>query len=117
MSFGAAISSCLGNYATFSGRASRSEFWWFLLFTFVLQIALSILSGVLPPVMIVYIVVMLALFLPSLAVYARRMHDLDRSGWWILIFLVPLLNIIMVLVWYTQRGTQGDNQFGPDPLA
>lgn len=123
MSFGAAVASCMRNYVTFSGRAPRAEFWWFLLLTFVVQIVLSVLSGAAPPVMVIYVIAMLVLFLPSLAVYVRRLHDIDRSGWWVLIMLImlimliPLINMIMVLVWYTRKGAQGDNRFGPDPLA
>ena len=59
----------------------------------------------------------LATLLPSIAVAVRRLHDLDRSGWWILIGLIPLIGWIILIVWYCSRGTVGPNRFGPDPLA
>jgi uncharacterized membrane protein YhaH (DUF805 family) len=61
--------------------------------------------------------VSLALFLPGLAVSVRRLHDTDRSGWWVLLFLIPLIGAIVLLIWYCSRGTPGGNRFGPDPLA
>ena len=59
----------------------------------------------------------LALLLPNLAVGARRLHDTDRSGWFLLLVFIPLIGIIILIVWWCQRGTAGPNRFGPDPLA
>ncbi len=103
------------NYMNFTGRARRQEYWMFVLFNVIFAVVLSIvdrmlfggrplLSGVLA----------LALFLPSLGVAVRRLHDTDRSGWWLLMVLVPLLNIV-VLVFLCLEGTRGPNRFGGDP--
>ncbi|MCO6419748.1 DUF805 domain-containing protein [Siccirubricoccus sp. KC 17139] len=119
MGFQDAVSNCLRNYASFSGRASRSEFWFFFLFSILIQIVISVLGVVLPDVLVglLGIAVSLALLLPSLAVTVRRLHDVGRSGWWMLIALVPLLGIVLLLVWYCTRGEPQPNRFGPNPLA
>jgi uncharacterized membrane protein YhaH (DUF805 family) len=110
-------------YATFTGRASRSEFWLFWLFCIVVSVVLSfvdlavgafsmdagigLLSGIFA----------LAIIVPSLAVAFRRMHDTDRTAWWLLIALIPFIGAIVLLVFYVLKGTDGNNQYGPDPLA
>jgi uncharacterized membrane protein YhaH (DUF805 family) len=115
MGFGAAVSACFGKYASFSGRARRAEYWYWTLFTLVLQIGLSVVLGLahaggaaaaLPPV------VSLLLFLPALAVTVRRLHDTDHSGWWWFIGLTGI-GLIVLLVWFCQEGTKGTNRFGP----
>jgi len=115
MGFKEAISYGFRHYVGFNGRAARSEYWFWTLFVFLLWIVALLLdltvlamfntTGV--PVMIVLAI--LATLLPSLAVSARRLHDIDRSGWW-----APL--IVPALVWGFMRGTVGTNRFGPDPL-
>lgn len=87
-----AVASVFRNYVNFSGRAQRSEFWWFTLFSFVSQI---VLLSVFPIIGWIYVLV---LFLPSLAVTARRLHDTDRSAWWMLLHLVPALGFIVLMV-------------------
>lgn len=116
MAFGEAISSCYSNYATFSGRASRSEYWFFTLFHCLIVLAGIVLSfaGIGLLILIGSAVVN---FLPSLSVCVRRLHDTDHSGWWYWICLIPLVGIIILLVFLCTRGTWGDNRFGPDPLA
>jgi uncharacterized membrane protein YhaH (DUF805 family) len=109
MTFGESISSCLRNYATFAGRASRSEFWWFMLFSFIAQAAGSALSDKLGA--LIGIVVLL----PTLAVGSRRAHDIDKSGWWQLVGLIPLIGWIIVIYWFAQRGEAGPNRFGDEP--
>jgi uncharacterized membrane protein YhaH (DUF805 family) len=112
-------------YASFSGRARRAEYWWFSLFlalgSFVLAILDSIVFGVatvadygIGPLGGLF---SLGLIIPSIAVSFRRLHDLDRSAWWLLLGLIPLIGALVLLFWYVQRGTVGDNRFGPDPLA
>jgi|APHig6443717497_1056834.scaffolds.fasta_scaffold75949_2 uncharacterized membrane protein YhaH (DUF805 family) len=121
MDFITAVKVCLGQkYVAFRGRASRSEYWYFVLFNLlinlvagVIDIAISSQNGFSPAGLIVAI----ALLLPGLGVLVRRLHDIDRSGWWLLISLIPLLGTILLLVWLCRRGTQGDNRFGSDPLV
>ena len=114
MTFGQAIGSCFNKYATFSGRAARAEYWYFVLFNLLLSLAAGIVdagSGVASGVAV------LVTFLPGLAVTVRRLHDIDRSGWWTLIFLLPVIGAVMLVVWLASRGTAGPNRFGMDPLA
>lgn len=107
-------------YADFSGRARRQEYWMFFLINFLVCI---VLGGVVPFILgqtlgtIVYLVYCLAIFIPSLAVGVRRLHDTNRSGWWTLISFVPLIGAIVLLVFFATEGTRGDNQFGADPKA
>ena len=123
MGFAEAIQSVFRQYAGFSGRAPRSEYWWFYLFA-VLLFSASILvdiaiTGGLEEGDIPFVTSILALgiLLPSLALAIRRLHDTDRSGWWYLIGLVPLVGGIILLVFFVTRGTDGPNRFGPDPVA
>ena len=114
--FGSAIVICLTNYVGFSGRAPRSEYWWFVLFGIIVDIVAGLLDFVLN-ISVLYPICALALLLPSLAVAIRRLHDIGRSGWWWLIIFVPLVGAILLLVWACTAGTRGQNQYGPDPLA
>ena len=112
----------LKKYADFSGRAPRAEYWWFYLLTVVAYIVAMILDSIIGAggaggFGLLSIVVMLGLFLPSLAAGVRRLHDTDRSGWWLLIALVPLVGAIVLLVFWVLEGTRGDNRFGPDPYS
>ncbi|HEY2185115.1 MAG TPA: DUF805 domain-containing protein [Xanthobacteraceae bacterium] len=119
MNFTQAISSGFNNYVNFAGRAIRSEFWYWTLFAALASIAGELIdlalfsSSTFSPVQTL---VNLALFLPGLAVSVRRLHDLDRTGWWILL-VFTLIGIIVLLAWYCMRGTVGPNRFGPDPMA
>lgn len=149
-----AVTTCFKKYATFSGRASRSEFWYFQLF---LYLALSVaeifdsmffLMGEESASMgsdVIGLVVWLGTLIPNFAVWSRRLHDTDRSAWWIApLFIIPLIylvitsftmiftqndiiflaivalvflgNFITIIVWFCQKGTDGENRFGPDPL-
>ena len=115
MNFGQAISACLSKYATFTGRARRSEYWWFLLFEFLMMAAASTINDKLSGL------VSLALLLPALAVGVRRLHDIGRSGWWLLLSLVPVIGWIVLLVWAVQKSYPDVNSFGPstttEPIA
>ncbi len=110
MSFVDAIQSGLRQYAVFRGRASRPQFWWFMLFC-VLAVSLAEaivgegFSGL----------VTLALVLPTLAVTARRLHDIGRSGWWQLVVWVPVVGVFVALYWYVQPSEAMDNTWGPVP--
>ncbi|TDU86624.1 uncharacterized membrane protein YhaH (DUF805 family) [Kribbella voronezhensis] len=112
----------LKKYIQFSGRARRKEFWMFALFNAIISIVLSIIdnaagltnstgNGVLGSIY------SLAVLLPSLAVAARRLHDTDRSALWLLLIFVIVIGWIVLLVFYIQEGTPGDNKYGPDPKA
>ncbi|WP_201832419.1 DUF805 domain-containing protein [Microvirga zambiensis] len=117
MDFGQAVKTCLNKYATFSGRAQRSEYWYFFLFTAAVNIVASVLdAAVFGDTPVFYLIATLALILPSVAAGIRRLHDTDKSGWWLLISLVPVIGIIVLIVFFCQRGTVGANRFGPDPL-
>jgi uncharacterized membrane protein YhaH (DUF805 family) len=120
MSFTQAIANGFQNYVNFSGRAARSEFWYWFLFAVLVSIVAGIIDAVLfssSGLSPVSGLIGLALILPGLAVSVRRLHDLDRSGWWILLGLIPLIGGIILLVWDCMRGTIGPNRFGPDPLG
>ncbi|WP_329020181.1 DUF805 domain-containing protein [Streptomyces sp. NBC_00690] len=104
-------------YAVFSGRARRKEYWMFFLINFVISIVLSIIeavAGISPFLSLIY---GLAILLPSIGVGIRRLHDTDRSGWWLLIALVPLVGFIILLVFNCLEGQRHDNKYGPDPKA
>ena len=112
----------LKNYVGFSGRSRRSEYWYFTLFYLVIAIVLSVLDGILfggsvdgkgTPVLSGLF--MLAMLLPSIAVGIRRLHDTDRSGWWLLIGMIPILGAIVLIVFFVQDSKPGDNHFGPNP--
>lgn len=115
MGFGQAVQSVLGQYAGFSGRARRAEYWWFTLFAVLVTVVAVVIDMVLGTYPAVYAIAVLALLLPSLAVTVRRLHDTDRSGWWLLIALVPLVGGITLLVFDLIEGTPGPNRFGPSP--
>lgn len=97
MSFGESISTCFSKYANFNGRASRPEFWWFILFTFLVACACTLVSEVLAGVF------QLGVLLPSLAVGARRLHDTNRSGWLQLLGLIPVAGIIILIVFWASQ--------------
>ena len=112
----------LKNYVGFSGRSRRSEYWYFTLFYLVIAIVLSVLDGIVfggsvdgkgTPVLSGLF--MLAMLLPSIAVGIRRLHDTDRSGWWLLIGMIPILGAIVLIVFFVQDSKPGDNRFGPNP--
>lgn len=113
----------LKNYATFTGRARRKEYWMFTLFNFIVLAVLSILDGALGLVSyeagvgVLSGLYSLVVLLPSLAVLVRRLHDTDRSGWWVLISLVPLIGVIVLLVFTCLDSKTGDNRFGAYPKA
>ena len=116
MGFMEAVKSCFRRYVDFQGRSSRSEYWWFILFYIIVYVVLLLAAAVVPILGILALVFVLAIILPSLAVSIRRLHDLDKSGWWILISFVPIIGLIL-LYWFCLKGTDGDNRFGPDPLG
>lgn len=109
MTFIEAVKHVFTNYAKFSGRARRSEYWYFFLFNFVVSL---LLSYILPAVSGVY---SLAVLIPSLALSWRRLHDIGKAGGWYFICLVPLVGWILLLVWLCKDSQPGENQYGPNP--
>ena len=115
MDFATAVKTVLvQKYAKFDGRATRSEFWWFVLFSFVSSLVLGIVDYVLG-IALLQNIFGLAVLIPTLAVAARRLHDIGKSGWWQLIWLT-IIGILLLIYWYVQP-SEGDNQYGPPPVA
>lgn len=113
MNFVEAIKTCLvQKYCDFSGRARRSEYWYFALFNSIISWLVSLIFK---NTNVVSIIVSLALLLPGLGVCVRRLHDLNKSGWKLLLALIPLVGAIILIVWFCKEGTAGPNQYGPDP--
>ncbi len=117
MSFRQAIAACLSKYADFQGRAARPEYWWFALFNALASVVASIVDKGVIGYPVLQVIVALALIIPSIAVGVRRLHDTDRSGFWLLIVFVPLIGGVALLVWFCFRGAAGDNRFGPEPQS
>ena len=115
MTFTDAIKTCFSKYADFNGRASRSEYWNFFLFTILVTIAFNMLGRPMG-IMMLSMVFSLATLLPSLAVGARRLHDTNRSGWMLLIGLIPLVGWIVLIVFLVQEPKE-PNQYGAAPDA
>ncbi|MEW6707524.1 MAG: DUF805 domain-containing protein [Pseudomonadota bacterium] len=109
MDFSQAVRTCISKYADFNGRASRSEYWWFFLFVFLVSVLLGFVSDVLSGLFC------LGMLLPSVAAAARRLHDTDRSGWWQLIWLLPVIGWIWLIVLLALPSQQAANSHGPAP--
>ena len=105
MTFTESITTCFSKYATFSGRASRSEYWWFFLFNLLINLVIAGLAHKL------FIIYALATFLPCLAVGIRRLHDTDRSGWWMLIAFLPAIGGLILLIMMVLDSKE-PNRFG-----
>lgn len=126
MSFTEAVRSVLSQYATFHGRARRSEYWWFFLFYIIVLFVASIIDGIFGTNWgdsfysnwgLFYSLAVLGLLLPNLGVLFRRLHDTNHSGWWVLIGLIPLVGWIVLLVFCVTDSDPGPNQYGPSPKA
>jgi uncharacterized membrane protein YhaH (DUF805 family) len=117
-SFSKAISICLSNYAVWQGRAPRSEFWYWNLFTILIGFGAGILDSLwfADRFSLFEIIVNLAVLFPSISVQARRLHDLGKSGYWQLLWLLPIIGWIALVAWNCTRGDAGPNKHGPDPL-
>lgn len=105
----------LQNYVGFQGRARRTEYWMFFLFNFIIGIVLGILGAVIGLGNGLNYLYSLAIFLPSLAVGCRRLHDTGKSGLWLLIALVPFVGAIVLLIFMCLDSEEGTNQYGPNP--
>tara|TARA_R110000796_G_scaffold251533_2_gene383226 strand:+ start:29431 stop:29817 length:387 start_codon:yes stop_codon:yes gene_type:complete len=111
----------LRKYATFTGRARRKEYWFFTLFNLLIMLVLSIIDGMIglysteAGLGILSGIYTLALLIPSLAVTVRRLHDIGRTGWWLLIAFIPLIGALILLIFTVLDSKPGSNQYGPDP--
>lgn len=139
MTFQEAVRACLSKYATFSGRASRSEYWWFYLFMSLLYVGLAIVITAIVAYVIllldqgraspktVYVMMhgltflplplYLGLACPFLAAHVRRLHDVGRSGWWLLIFFIPFVGLLLLLYWSAQPSEPRANAYGEVPIG
>ncbi len=114
------IESVTKHYFNFSGRARRKEYWLFILAYIIVLIVAGVIDtisgfggGAVGPI---YIIAVLALIIPSLAVSARRLHDTNRSGWWLLLYLLPGIGSIILFIFFCLKGTDGENRFGANPI-
>ncbi|NML69720.1 DUF805 domain-containing protein [Chryseobacterium sp. RP-3-3] len=112
----------LKQYADFTGRARRTEYWMYILFNMIFAIIAAVLDNLLGlkfnqeiPYGFIYLIYGLATFIPGLAVMVRRLHDVDKSGWWVFISLIPIVGTIWLLVLLATDGTPGANQYGVNP--
>jgi uncharacterized membrane protein YhaH (DUF805 family) len=115
------LDALMNKYATFDGRARRSEYWYFMLFYFLAVVALAIVDGIAGTfneeagMGLFSGLLVVALILPSLAVTVRRLHDTDRSGWWVLINFIPFIGVLVLFVFAALDSQPGANRFGPNP--
>lgn len=122
MSFTQAVGSAFANFFTLSGRAARSEYWYFFLFSFLGSFALGLVDGLifgasmngLAPISTIF---SLLVVIPGIALGFRRLHDIDKSGWWLLLNFVPVIGWLVLLYFLVKKGTDGGNSYGPDPLG
>ena len=126
MGFGQAISYNLNNLTNFSGRASRSEFWWWILFVWIVNVILGFLINLVTPSSdgttslgflgnVALLVISVIFFLATLAVAVRRLHDTGRSGWWVLLYWICCIGTIILIVFWVQPSQPSDNQYGAPP--
>ncbi len=121
MGFGQSISHNLNNITNFAGRASRSEFWWWILAVWILQILVSLITGGTRSgggfLAFIGWVIAVILTLATIAVGCRRLHDTGKSGWLQLLWFLPCVGVIILIVFWVMPGTPGDNQYGPPASA
>jgi uncharacterized membrane protein YhaH (DUF805 family) len=121
MGFMDAVRICFQKYVTISGRARRSEYWWWFLFILIASFVLGLLDSFIfgfseESPQILTGLFSLGTLLPSICVAGRRLHDRDKSAWWLLLGLIPIIGWLVLLYFYVTPGTPGPNRFGPDPL-
>jgi uncharacterized membrane protein YhaH (DUF805 family) len=121
MGFGEAISHNLNNITNFSGRAARPEFWWWVLAVWIINFLVSLVTGGYRGgsgfLWFIGWVISIILTLVTIAVGCRRLHDTGKSGWWQLLWFVPCVGWIILIFFWAQAGTAGDNQYGAAPAA
>jgi uncharacterized membrane protein YhaH (DUF805 family) len=107
----------LERYAQFTGRATRPEFWWYFLANVIVYIVLNILIAIASIFWVLYVIYALAVLIPGFAVGIRRLHDTNKSGWWLLIGLIPLIGAIVLIVFWATEGNPGPNNYGPPDVV
>jgi|RhiMethySRZTD1v2_1073278.scaffolds.fasta_scaffold99419_5 uncharacterized membrane protein YhaH (DUF805 family) len=113
----------LQKYAVFSGRSRRKEFWMFVLFTFVVEIVLAIIDAIIGTyntalgIGLLSGLFYLAILVPSIALNTRRLHDIGKSGWFQLLFIIPIVGFILWIIWMVRDSDDGVNKYGPSPKA
>ncbi len=122
MDFTTAVRTALSRYIDFQGRSARAEYWYFKLAYILLEIVLLLLQHLTRHTPLALVtgllgLLLLALIIPSIALDFRRLHDIDKSAWWILIGFIPLIGGLVLLYWVCQPGARSSNRFGPDPLG
>lgn len=121
MTFLESIKTVYAKYATFSGRATRSEFWWFTLFVYIVVLSLSLIfaaignEGLYIPLIVLLGIFLLISFIPILALRVRRLHDIGKSGWWILFGFIPYLGGLILFIFALMK-SEGENEYGPNPF-
>ena len=113
MGFFEAVGSVFSKYSEFSGRALRSEYWYWFLFISIISLFVGIASVFFPPLYFIWVI---GTFLPNLTVGVRRLHDSNTSGWWILVALIPFVNLILIY-WLIKKGESSENRFGMPPIG
>ncbi len=113
----------LQKYAVFSGRSRRKEFWMFVLFTFIVEIVLAIIDAIIGTyntalgIGLLSGLFYLAILVPSIALNTRRLHDIGKSGWFQLLFIIPIVGFILWIIWMVRDSDDGVNKYGPSPKA
>ena len=115
VSFRQAVELGFKNYFKFSGRATRAEYWWWILFTVIGRLVFGIIDGLVSLPGVLGLLFGLGTLIPSLTVGVRRLHDINRTGWWLLLIFVPVIGWIVLIVWAIERGDMGPNKYDPDP--
>lgn len=119
VSFSQAVRMAFDSYCRFQGRSSRSEYWWWVLFVAILSFGIGIVEGILgfsmTAVQATSGILSLVLLLPGLGLSVRRLHDINKSGWWILLGLIPVVGGIVLIIWFARNSQMQDNQYGPVP--
>ena len=118
MKFTESVKSVYSKYATFSGRATRSEYWWFALFFYAIILCaflLGVAMGIDKPIFALIGIFVALSFIPIVALRVRRLHDIGKSGWWIFLGLVPYIGEFILFI-FSVMGSDGENEYGPDPF-
>lgn len=119
VSFSQAVRMAFDSYCRFQGRSSRSEYWWWVLFVAILSFCIGIIEGILgfsmTAVQTTSGILSLVLLLPGLGLSVRRLHDIGKSGWWILLGFIPVVGAIILITWFARNSEMTENRYGPVP--